>query len=357
MDHTRLAVTPEGLCLGVTGFEIWARPIDHPQAGTHNRDRPIEDKESLRWLTGYRDACVIAREAPQTLVVSIADRESDIQECFVEAPAPQPGQAAQWIVRSAQNRQLRPRAEDTSDETKLRSAIQHFALRTTRVVRIGARPGQAARAARVEVRAGRVTLQAPRRKGAKLADATLQVVWVHEPQPPQSAEPVDWLLLTSLPIDEVSQVEHVVDWYAARWWIEIFFRTDKQGCRVERWQLQTVDRMQPALALYKIVAWRLQFVTLLGRECPAVSCETVFSESEWRGTWPIATGRPAPATPPTLGEFLHHVAVLGGYLDRKHDGPPGIEILWRGLRRVFDFSLAWMTFHSLTFQPRQPTCV
>lgn len=108
MDHTRLAVTPERLCLGVTGFDVWARPIENPHAGTHNRDRTIEDKESRRWLEGYREACDVAREAPQTLVVSIADREGDVFGCFVEAPTPQPGQAAQWIVRAAQNRKLRP---------------------------------------------------------------------------------------------------------------------------------------------------------------------------------------------------------------------------------------------------------
>ena len=109
----------------------------------------------------------------------------------------------------------------------------------------------------------------------------------------------------------------------------------------------------PELALYKIVAWRLQYVTMLGRECPHVSCETVFAKAEWQGSWPIATGHPAPATPPTLGEFLRLVAGLGGYLGRKHDGPPGPEVMWRGLRRVFDFSLAWATYNALEGQ----TCV
>ena len=94
-------------------------------------------------------------------------------------------------------------------------------------------------------------------------------------------------------------------------------------------------------------------LTVTGRECPHVSCETVFSKAEWQGSWPIATGHPAPDTPPTLGEFLHQVAQLGGYLGRKHDGTPGAEVMWRGLRRVFDFSLAWATYNALV--PK--TCV
>ena len=108
-------------------------------------------------------------------------------------------------------------------------------------------------------------------------------------------------------------------------------------------------------ALYQIVAWRLQYVTMLGRECPHVSCETVFSKAEWRCSWPIATGHPATATatPPPLGEFLREVARLGDDLGRKHDGPPGPEVMCRGLRRVFDFSLAWATYNAMDTK----TCV
>lgn len=354
MDHTRLAVTPAGLCLGVTGCDLWARPFDNPHAGTHNRDRSISAKESQRWLDGYRDACVIARQSPHTLVVSIADRESDVYECFLEAPQPPPGQAAQWITRAAQNRRLRPQPDDDSDEVKLRAAITDFPLQGTRTVTVAARPQRPAREALVEVRSGRVTLRAPYRQEVKLRDVSVNVVWVHEPHPPGGVEPLDWLLLTSLPVDSVADVLAVVDWYAARWWIELYFRTFKQGCRVERLQLQTFERVSAALALLKIVAWRLQFVTFLGRECPDVSCETVFSEAEWRSTWPIVTGHPAPTTPPPLGTFILQVAKLGGYLARKHDPPPGPQVLWQGLRRVLDFTLAWTSFQNLQ---SQATCV
>lgn len=354
MDHTRLAVTPEGLCLGVTGCDLWARPFDRPHAGTHNRDRPIDAKESQRWLDGYRDACVLAREAPDTFVVSIADRESDVYECFLEAPEPQPGRAAHWITRAAQNRRLRPQPDDDSAEVKLRAAITDFPLQATRTVTVAARPQRPAREATVEVRSGRVTLKAPERKGERLPDVAVHVVWVREPDPPAGVEPLDWLLLTSLPIDGAEDVQRVVDWYAARWWIELYFRTLKQGARVERLQLQTFDRVAPALALSKIVAWRLQFVTFLGRECPDVSCETVFSEAEWKSTWPVATGQPAPTTPPPLGRFVLEVAKLGGYLARKHDPPPGPQTLWQGLRRVLDFTRAWDAFQKFK---NQPTCV
>jgi len=341
----------------VTGCEIWARPLESPHAGTHNRDRAIKDQESIRWLNGYRDACDDAQQAAQTLVVSIADRESGVYEGFIESPEPGVGSSAHWITRSGQNRRLTPEEEDDSEAIKLRAALVDLPVKASRVVPIGARPNQLARKATVEIRAGRVTLKAPERKEFELGDKTVNVVWVHEPHPPTGLDPVDWVLPTSLPIEEATAVERVVDWYAARWWIEIFFRTLKQGCRTERLPLQTVGRVTPTLALYKIVAWRIQYVTMLGREYPHVNCETVFAEAEWRGSWPIATGQLAPVKPPTLGEFLHQVALLGGHLARKHDGPPGPEVVWRGLRRVFDFSLAWTTCQSLAPPPKRPTCV
>jgi len=359
LEHTSLAITPDGLCLGVTLSKVWARPLVNPHEGQRHWEIAIKDKESYRWLEGYRDASQVACKAPGTLVVSIADRECDIYECLRETPEPQQGESAEWIVRAAQDRSLEPNEADTNAEEKLREAAAAFPLMARHKVHIRARKGQSARDAHVVVRAGRVTLKAPFRKGQKLDNVSVNVVWVHEPNPPQGVAAVDWLLLTSLPIDSVEAVDRVVKWYAARWWIEIYFRTYKQGCRVERLQLQTAERVENALALYKIVAWRLQYVTLLGRECPEVSCESVFSESEWRGTWSVATGTVAPLEAPTLGDFLNQVACLGGYLGRKHDGPPGTEVMWRGLRRVFDFSLAWTTFNELSASSGRPhsTCV
>ena len=163
------------------------------------------------------------------MIVSIADRESDVYECFLETPEPQVGQSAHWITRSAQNRSLRPQNEDDSQENKLRTALADLPVKARRVVPIGARANQPAREATVEIRAGLVTLRAPERKGQTLADKTVNVIWVREPHPPEGTEALDWLLLTSLPIETTADVEHVVDWYAARWWIEIYFRTYKQG--------------------------------------------------------------------------------------------------------------------------------
>jgi hypothetical protein len=341
MDHVQIAVTPEGQHLGVTRCHTWARPLINPHAKTHNRDRATEDKESMRWLVSYRDACQIARQAPQTLIVSLSDREGDLFECFVEGATPKRGKTAEWIIRSAQNRRLVPRQESASQAAKLRIAAAELPVLGTGTVKIPARSQQSARVAKVEYRAGQLTIKAPSRTGDKLPDMAVNAVFVTEIDPPSDVEPLDWLLLTSLPIETLPNVLQVVDYYASRWQIEVFFKVLKQGCTVERLQLQKARRVENCLALYCIVAWRILHVTMLGRECPDASCDVVFSKSEWQAGCAVATKSAPPENPPSLGEFLNYVAGLGGYLGRTHDAPPGPEIMWRGMCRVFDFALAW----------------
>jgi hypothetical protein len=341
MDHMQIAVTPEGQHLGVTRCHTWARPLINPHAETHNRDRATDDKESQRWLVGYRDACEIARQAPETLVVSLSDREGDLFECFVEGATPKPGKTAEWIIRSAQNRRLVPTPESASQAKKLRTAAAELPALGTGTVKIPARSNQPARVAQVEYRAGQLTLKAPPRKGDKLPDIAVNVVFVREINPPPDVDPLNWMLLTSLPIDTLQNVLRVVEYYASRWQIEVFFKVFKQGCTVESLQLQTAQRVENCLALYCIVAWRILHVTMLGRECPNASCDVVFSKAEWQAGSAVATKSPPPENPPSLGTFLKYVAALGGHLGRAHDDPPGPEIMWRGMCRVFDFALAW----------------
>lgn len=145
--------------------------------------------------------------------------------------------------------------------------------------------------------------------------------------------PIDWMLLTSLPVDTIKAVVQILEWYSCRWEIEVFFKVLKSGCRVEPLQLETTDRRDPGLALYLIIAWRILFATHLGREEPHQSCEIVFTRDEWQAAH-LLHDLPVPTSPPSLGEMLNLVARLGGYLNRSLDGPPGPQTIWKGLRRV-----------------------
>jgi hypothetical protein len=170
------------------------------------------------------------------------------------------------------------------------------------------------------------------------------VVLVREEDPPAGEEPIVWLLVTNLPVATFAQATQVADYYCCRWEIEVFFRVLKSGCQIEALQFEREDRLRTCLALYLIVGWRVLYVLMLGRECPETSCEEVFTEAEWKSVYQIQTGRAAPPRAPALGEMVVLIAGLGGYLGRKHDGPPGPKALWIGIQRMRDLATAWLVF-------------
>ncbi len=179
---------------------------------------------------------------------------------------------------------------------------------------------------------------------------TYNVVLVEEINGPRDGTDVCWFLITTLPIETVAQIELIIDYYRARWTIEVYFRTLKSGCAVEEMQLETMPRVHNCLAFYKIIAWRIMDLTQLNREAPEVPCDEVFSDEEWQAVWQVVMQGPLPEHPPTLGEFLRLVAELGGYNNRPSEPPPGPQTLWMGLRRMLDFALAWKAFQN--FQKR-----
>src|SRR5262249_13913845 len=146
----------------------------------------------------------------------------------------------------------------------------------------------------------------------------------------------------------------VVEHYAVRWNVEVYFRVLKGGCRIEELQLEQDERIQACVALFMLVAWRLLYGTRLGRQCPEVSCEVVFASEEWKAVDVVSKGEPAPEPAPALAEVVAMVASLGGWLGRKGDGPPGPKVMWIGLRRLADLAIAWRAFGPQRQQQSQP---
>lgn len=346
LDHSQVAFTPQRLCLGVVDAQIWGRSFEEFGKGQERKHEPIETKESFRWLEGYRLACQIAGEIPPTKVISVCDREADIYELFLEATRQPRFSRAEWIVRARENRSLPQRDPQAGPNVhhKLFETMFQAPLLSQRVLRLCRTPKRAAREAVVEIRAQAVTLKAPYRRDEKLPEVTVHAILVREIDPPADVEAVEWLLLTSLSIDTLEQVLQAIEYYTCRFQIEVFFRVLKTGCKVEHLQLETQERLEPCLMLYKIVSWRVLYLTMLGRECPQLPCDLIFAEEEWKSVWVISTQSAPPKQAPTLERFLTMLAGLGGYLGRKHDGPPGPQTLWIGIRRMTDFALAWTTF-------------
>jgi len=346
LDHNLVAFTPEGLCLGVLDSQIWARS-DQPQAPWKERKfKPIETKESFRWVEMYRRACKIREEALPTKVVMVADSEADIYEMFVEADKSPKFCRAEYVIRLSENRAL-PEPDckaGTEAFHKLFDAIASAPVLARRKLKLSRTPKRRARTAKVEIRAKSITLKPPYRRGERLVPVTLNVILIREVNARPGEEPIFWLLASSLPIATRDEVERVIDYYICRWQIEVYYRVLKAGCKIEEIQLETAERLKPCLMLYKIVAWRVLYATMLGRECPTLACDVVFVEHEWKSVWTIATDLPLPQSAPQLREFLVLLATLGGYNNRPQDGPPGPQAIWSGMRRMHDFALAWTKF-------------
>ena len=343
--HVHLAVTPDRVILGVVGLDSFDRPPESLGKADERATLPIEQKESFRWLEGDRLACQVAAEAPGTRIISVADREADLYDIFVEAGDGSAQPRADFVIRARVDRCTRrpnPSAGPAAYH-KVRDEVGRSALRATRVLELAATPQRAARVATLEVRTLEVDLKPPHQR-SHLPSVRLNVVLVEEVGGPGDGTDVSWLLITSLPVTTVEEALEVIDSYVARWAVEVYFRTWKTGCRVEQIRLETRARVRNCLAFYAIIAWRVMYVTYLSRTTPSAPCTVVFTPNEWQSVWRVVRREPLPTSPPSVSEMLRLVSRLGGYNNRAKESPPGPQSIWVGLRRMGDFAIAWECF-------------
>ena len=342
-DHSHIAFTPDQLCLGVVGVEFFDRTAESLGKARERRNDPIEEKESFRWLQGYRLACELAASHPDTMIVSVADAECDIYDIYLEVQ--EHDRPAEFVIRANQDRRI-PEEDTTEGGKAYRRVCDEVAaspLLTTRQIELPRTPKRGAREATLEIRAREVCVKPPAHR-SDLEEVTYNVVLVEEINAPNDGTNVGWLLITTLPINTVKNVLLVIDYYIARWPIEVFFRVFKSGCRVEDIQLETNARLKNCLMFYKVIAWRILYTTFLGRECPELPCDAIFDDVEWKPVWKIVSDRPLPKKAPPLEVFFPMLAKLGGYNNRSSDRPPGPQVIWVGIRRMTDFAIAWTAF-------------
>lgn len=104
---------------------------------------------------------------------------------------------------------------------------------------------------------------------------------------PAHQTPLEWVLLTNVPIETAVKGHEIVKWYLCRWQ-EIYFRILKSGCKIEKLQLGTKSRFDACLTLYMIIVWRILYLTMLARECPDIDCDSVFAKEEWTTAYIMA---------------------------------------------------------------------
>jgi hypothetical protein len=329
--HSSLAVTLEGLPLGIAAIKFWNRK---EFKGTNalkkkiNPTRvPIEEKESIRWLDNLRQSTALLGEPARC--VHIGDRESDIYELFCAAHEAK----THFLVRTCVDRL----ADDGS--TTISEEMEAVPLKGLHRIEVRDKYGNPSEAT-LEIRYARLRVLPPIGKQKRYPELTLTVLYAQERGVPRHREPIDWKLLTDLPVNSKADAIEKLQWYASRWKIETFHKILKSGCKAEESKLRTAERLVNLIAVFCILSWRIFWMTMLNRSTTTLSPQAVFSETERLLLDHLVPNR-STNKPNTLSAYILKVARLGGYLARSNDPPPGNTVMWRGLSRLTDIALGF----------------
>lgn len=359
--HPLLAITPSRVNLGVLDAKIWTRDLEKKKRTDHETYAlPIEEKEKVRWIESYRVACDIAKECPNTQIITMGDREADFADLFgvVQDIQKKNEKYAHIIVRSCHDRavELSTDSFDKANEDlcneereklekKLKSKLKLSNPLGEVKFTIPAATNRPARTVTQILKSTKITFKKRSTgKNSNYPRVTINALMAIEENPPEGIEPLIWIFLTTLPVDTFEQIALIIQYYLCRWEIEVFFKILKSGCGVEERRL-TGGAIIPLIAIFLIIAWRIMYSMKMGRSFPEMSCETIFRASEWKSVHKILKKEiKMPEVPPSLGVFIKMIATLGGYLNRKNDPPPGPKVMWIGFNRMYDFALAWESF-------------
>lgn len=335
--HTALATTVETRePLGVLGVDTWKRQgASRPNKTRHSERRPETERESSRWWSLVHEVEEVL-DLPKT-VIHVMDREADDFVLLARLTAA----GHRFVIRSKHDRKL----DGGQVSQKISDALAPVPVRFHRDVELSARrntgkkahPARSERVAPVAVRVAPVGLRKP--KPAPVSDVTLpsvielSVVHVLEVAPPTGAEPVEWRLLTTEPVETDEQIGHVLEAYRARWVIEEYFKALKTGCNFEKRQLETMHALANALAVFIPIAWSLLRLRNVARTSPDRPADHVLTRLQIQLLQSHKKSKLVPV--PTVRDALLAIARLGGHLAR--NGDPGWRTLGRGYEKLLAF--------------------
>jgi hypothetical protein len=327
--HSSLVVKPDGVPLGLAASKFWTRKKFKGANALKKKINPtrvpIEKKESVRWLDNLKQSTQWLG-APERCV-HIGDRESDIYELFCASQEV----GTHFLVRTCVDRL----AED--GRTTVCREMQDTDVAGVHQVTVQDRAGQSC-TAKLRVRYRRIKVLPPIGKEKRYPPLTLTVIHAREDEEPEGRERIDWKLVTDLPVKCLRDAIEKLDWYAMRWKIETFHKILKSGCRAEDSKLRTAERLINLLAIYCILSWRVFWLCMVNRADPEAPASLVFTDTELHIMDHLYR---RPSGPRRVAYYLNAVAKLGGYLNRKHDLPPGNMVLWRGFARLTDIHLGF----------------
>ena len=327
MQHNTLAVSGDGLPLGLLDQITWIRPPE--EEAKNNKKLLLEEREIFRWIKSLENS--VKRTQHHSNVVSVNDRESDFYEFYDRAESLK----AQYLSRLKHNREI-------SESTKgAKSYLQEQHLATTYEIVVPRRTGDyPERTATVELRYAPITVHAPKDIEESVVHDEINMYGIHvkELEPPEGVEAIEWFLVTNVAVSTIKDAMERVRWYLLRWMIEIYHKSEKSCCSSEECRLETDDRMLNFLAVNSVIAWRVLFVTYIARQQPEASAEVILSPTEIK-VLEGANNRklPKPIKIKTVKQAVGALGKLGGHMGRKNDKEPGIVTVCRGMMRLNDF--------------------
>jgi len=331
--HSSLAVTTDGLPLGLAAIKFWSRS---KFKGTNALKRkinptrvPIAQKESYRWLENVRQATALCGDPPRC--VHIGDRESDIYELFCTAQ--QIG--THFLLRTCVDRLAE---EGNSTVSKVMKQVRVKGLHR---IAVKDRKGNWSEAV-LEIKYRRLRVLPPVAKQKQYPSLTLTVIYAQEQTIPADRDRIDWKLITNLPVKSRADALEKIAWYAMRWKIETFHKILKSGCQAEQARLRTADRLANLISVFCLLSWRIFWLTMLNRVAPEASPLLALTPLEVDLLDRLVKDKgPAAQRVENLSAYLTKIARLGGYLARRKDAPPGNLVMWRGLSRLTDIELGF----------------
>lgn len=328
--HSSLAVTVDGLPLGLTAIKFWTRDKFHGCNALKKKVNPtrvpIEKKESIRWLENLRQSTKLVNDPARC--VHIGDRESDIYELFCTAQQ----LATHFLVRTCVDRLA---GDGTST---IASEMKQVRIQGLHRIQVQDKKGNLSEAV-LEIRYSRLVVHPPIGKQKKYPNLILTVIHATERGTPHGRDKIEWKLLTDLPVRSRKEAIEKLEWYSLRWKIETFHKIMKSGCKAEESKLRTAERLVNLLAVLCILSWRIFWMTMINRTVPDALPTLVFTRLELRLLDALVKDSLTGPRSKTLSGYLTKVAQLGGYLARANDSPPGNMVMWRGWSRLIDIAL------------------
>lgn len=331
--HSSLAVTTEGVSLGLAAIKFWTR--DKFKGSTALKRKinptrvPIEQKESICWLENLRQSTALFQSPDRC--VHVGDRGSDIYELYCTAHQLH----THFLVRICVDRMAGDGMHTIADE------MEEVYIQGFHRIEVRDRHGNPSEAL-LAIRYRRVHVLPPWGKQKTYPDLTLTVIYAQEVGMPANREKIDWKLLTDLPVSSRKQAVEKLVWYSMRWKIETFHKILKSGCKAEDALLRSAQRLANLLSVFCIVSWRIFWMTMINRSSTNMSPTLVLTQTEINLLDVLVKDkRGAQPEHKDLSYYLIKVARLGGYLARSRDPPPGNTVMWRGMSRLIDIELGF----------------